>query len=104
HQREVFVSHPGRCMIVRLSADQRGKVSFTASLSSLLRHRTMADGGVWRMFGQAPMQGFGYTGREQPPVYDDENPEPRGTRWETQLAAVAEGGELRLTDDGLVAE
>jgi alpha-L-fucosidase 2 len=103
YRREVFVSHPGQSVIVRISADQRGKVSFTASLSSLLRHQTRADGDVLRMFGQAPMQGFGYTGEVRLPVYD-ESPDPLGMRWETQLAAVGEGGDLRVTDSGLVAE
>lgn len=103
HLRETFVSHPGRAMVVRMSADRPGQVSFTAGLSSQLRHRTEADGGVLRMSGRAPIEAFGYTGRLQPPVYD-EGPNPKGTRFEVRLAAVAEGGEIRVTEDAVTAE
>jgi len=104
YSREVFVSHPGQCLVVRLTADQPGSISFTASLSSPLRHLRRTDGDVLRMFGRAPMQGFGYSGQVRLPLYDEKSPEPRGMRWETQLAAVCEGGGLHLTDDALVAE
>jgi alpha-L-fucosidase 2 len=102
--REVFVSHPGRAVIVRITADKSGKVSFTAGLSSLLRYETRAGECVLRMSGRAPMRGFIYSGKTREPIYDDESPEPKGMRWEAQLGATSEGGELRFTDDGLVAE
>lgn len=104
YAREVFVSYPGRAVIVRISADQRGKVSFTATLSSLLRYETKTGKDVLRMFGRAPMRGFIYSGQTRPPIYDDESPEPKGMRWEAQLGAVNEGGRLRFTDDAVVAE
>ncbi len=104
YAREVFVSHPGRAVIVRLTADKSGKVSFTAALSSLLRYETKAGERVLRMTGRAPMRGFIYSGKERPPIYDDESPEPKGMRWEAQLGAVNQGGALHFTDEGLVAE
>lgn len=102
--REVFVSHPARAVIVRITADKSGKVSFAAALSSLLRYQSKAGDGVLRMTGRAPMRGFIYSGQTRPPIYDDESPEPRGMRWEAQLGAANQGGELRFTDDALIAE
>src|SRR5262245_18199716 len=63
--REVFVSYPGRAVIMRITADKRGKVSFTAGLSSLLRYETRAGESVLRMTGRAPMRGFIYSGKER---------------------------------------
>lgn len=103
YRREVFVSHPGRSMIVRLSADQGGQISFTASLASQLRHETTADGSVLRMAGRAPMRSYTYSGQTREPEYDD-SPEAQGMRWEVQLAAVADGGTVTFGEDAVIAE
>ncbi|WP_162458398.1 glycoside hydrolase family 95 protein [Pseudactinotalea terrae] len=103
HQREVFVSHPGQCLVVRISADRPGAVSLAASLSSQLRSEASVDGGVSRLYGRAPIDAFGYTGQVRPPIYD-EGPDPAGMRWEAQLAATGEGGVVRLDGTTVVAE
>ena len=104
YRREIVVSHPGQAMLVRVSADRPGAVSLDASLSSPLRFETTVDGAVLRMVGQAPMQGFEYSGKERAPIYDDANPQPRGVRWEAQLAAVADGGTVTTSGRGLRVE
>src|SRR5262245_60502014 len=40
YTREVFASAPDQALVVRLSCDQPGKLSFTATLGSQLRHTT----------------------------------------------------------------
>ncbi|UFU02846.1 glycoside hydrolase family 95 protein [Ruania suaedae] len=99
YRRETFVSHPDRALVVRLSADRPGAISFTASLTSLVRHQTTADGESLRMAGRAPMRAFDYSGRTREPEYDEE-PDPRGMRWEARLAAVAEGGSATISEKG----
>ena len=37
--REIFASHPDQVIVVRLSADRPGMITFTATLDSQLRHR-----------------------------------------------------------------
>ena len=103
YRRDVFVSHPGRSMIVRLSADQGRQISFTASLTGQLRQETTADGSVLRMAGRAPMRSDPYSGQTREPEYDDST-EARGMRWEVQLAADADGGRVHLDGDTMVAE
>ena len=44
HTREVFASFPDQVIVVRVSADRPGRVSFTARLASRLRHATAAEG------------------------------------------------------------
>lgn len=103
HRREVFASYPDQVLIVRLSADCPCAVSFSASLSSPLRFSTAVDGESLRMFGQAPVEGFGYTGAERQPVYDT-GPEPQGTYWETRLVAVGDGGSVTIAEDAVHAQ
>lgn len=43
YQREMFVSKPAEAMVLRLTANQRGKISFTATLDRPERFATIAD-------------------------------------------------------------
>jgi alpha-L-fucosidase 2 len=103
HRREAFVSHPARAMIVRLTADRPGAVSFAAGLSSPLRHEVSEHGGSLRMRGRAPMSAFPYTGETREPIYDESGSE-LGTRWEARIAANAEGGSVTVSGGRLVVE
>ena len=47
--REVFASHPDQVIVVRLSADRPGMITFTATLDSLLRHDVQRDGDVLKL-------------------------------------------------------
>ncbi|HPD14797.1 MAG TPA: glycoside hydrolase family 95 protein [Planctomycetota bacterium] len=91
-QREVFASFPDQAIVVRITADRPGQVSFTASLSS--PHpgaATKAEGGLLVLTGQV-----------KPHDYQGANPDPpTGVRFEARLRAIAEGGEARATDAGI---
>ncbi len=105
YTREIFASNPGRAIIVRLSGDQPGKISFTARLASQLHNEVKADAGTLHMAGRAPMQAFDLAHKSNAPVYDEGGgTEPKGMRFAAQLAAENEGGRLRVTDQGVVAE
>ncbi|ROR72424.1 glycoside hydrolase family 95 protein [Bogoriella caseilytica] len=103
YRREVFVSHPADTMVVRLSGDRPGALTFTAALTSPLRHETRIDESQLHMSGRAPMRAYTYSGRDREPEYD-EGPDPRGMRWAVRLAAVAEGGTVShgVRDDAQV--
>jgi len=103
YRREAFASHPDRVMLVRLTADRPGAISFAAALSSSLRHETFAHDGSLRMRGRAPMSAFPYTGELREPLYDDSGAE-LGTRWEARLGARADGGSVRVDDGRLVVD
>lgn len=51
YTREVFASHPGGLIVMRITASQPGFVSFTASLDSLHKHTTSAVDGMLRLAG-----------------------------------------------------
>ena len=100
--REVLASYPGQAILVRLTSDHPGRVSFTAALASQLRHELKAEGNTLRLTGRCPAHVDPHY-VSQRVVYDDA-PNGKGMRFEVRLAATAEGGQLRATDGALVAE
>jgi len=52
YQREYFASHANDVLIIRLSANKRGVVSFEASLSRPERATVSSDGNILQMEGQ----------------------------------------------------
>jgi alpha-L-fucosidase 2 len=102
YTREVFVSHPGQAVIVRLTCDQPGKLTFTAALDSQLRHRGKAEKDFFRIVGRAPAHADPHYVSKRV-VYDDA-PDGKGMRFEARLAAAHEGGSLKITEEGVVAE
>jgi alpha-L-fucosidase 2 len=101
YTREIFASHPAEAIVIRLSADQPGRISFTARLDSQLRHQFSAGENCCRLAGRCPSH-------EDPhqvnrPVYD-EAPNPKGMRFQARLMAANKGGTVRYTDAGVRAE
>jgi alpha-L-fucosidase 2 len=96
--REVFCSAKDRVMVVRMTCDQPGKINFKASLDSLLRSRTVAEGDDLRLTGKAPAHvDPNYFRSANPIVYDDEA--GNGMRFECRMRVVREGG--KQVDDGV---
>jgi alpha-L-fucosidase 2 len=89
YTREIFASHPDQAIVIRLSADKPGMISFTATLDSQLRHRLASDGDVLKLIGKAPsnVDPSGHD-RDVPVQYDDAG----GMTFETHVAAVASAG------------
>ena len=99
--REVFASHPGQAIVVRLSCDKPGRVSFTAALRSQLRTSTRAEANVLRLIGRAPAHADPhYKGREV--IYDDA-PDGKGMRFEARLEAKKQGGSIVVSDRNIIA-
>jgi alpha-L-fucosidase 2 len=99
--RETFASHPARAIVVRLTASVPGKISFTASLDSQLRHEKSSGADFHRISGRCPSHSESY--RKRTNVYE-EGPDPKGMTFEGRLVAESEGGSLRYTDAGVVAD
>ena len=102
YSREIFASHPDRAIVVRLTADQPGKISFKATLGSLLPHEVKAGEGALIMTGRAPSHTHP-NWVKRPPTFDNA-PDGKGMRFETRVVARHEGGRVSVSDGGLVAE
>ena len=99
--REIFTSRPAQAIIVRLTASVPGKISFTASLDSQLRHTNSVGKNFYNLTGRCPSYSDAYfiqTNRY------DVGPNPKGMTFECRLVATGEGGQIRYTAAGVVAE
>jgi alpha-L-fucosidase 2 len=99
--RETFASQPAQAIIIRLTASSPGKISFTASLDSQLRHTKSSGDNYLCLFGRCPSYSDTYRKRTN---YYELGPNPKGMTFEGRLAAVNDGGNIRFTDVGLIAE
>lgn len=101
YTREAFASHPGKAIVIRLQADQKNAISFTANLNSLLRHQVSADKSVLKLTGKAPLHVDGHYLFSNNIMYDDADGE--GMRFEMQIKAIGEGGKISITEKGIEA-
>jgi alpha-L-fucosidase 2 len=97
--REVFSSHPDQVLVVRLSADTPGMITFVATLDSPLRHDVQMEGDVLKLVGKAPANADPsyYDSGAPPLVYRDD----AGMTFEAQLSATISGGRTWIDRAGL---
>ena len=91
--REIFSSFPDQVIVIRLTCDQPGNITFTASADSLLRYSVQAQGkDTLILRGRAPTQvDPSYLHSENPIVYDD-SAKPEGMTFDLHVRVLAEGG------------
>jgi alpha-L-fucosidase 2 len=97
--REVIASHPDQVIVVRLSADRPGMITFTATLDSLLRHDLQRDGDVLKLVGRAPAHADPsyFDSGTTPIVYREDG----GMSFEIHLSAEPTGGRVFMDGAGL---
>ncbi|HZG87935.1 glycoside hydrolase family 95 protein [Paenibacillus sp.] len=101
YSREMFASYPDQVIVVRLTCDRPGLLTFHARLSSPLRHRTSVSGGMFIMAGAAPeVSAPNHVSADRPLIYGDPVT-TEAIRFEGRIAAVAEGGTAVADHDGL---
>jgi alpha-L-fucosidase 2 len=91
--REIFSSYPDQVIVVRLTCDKPGKIDFSATADSLLRH-TMKAGGQNTLIlqGKAPSHvDPNYLNTKNPIIYD---PNGEGMTFDLHIRALANGGQI----------
>jgi alpha-L-fucosidase 2 len=107
YQRETFISHPDKIMIVRITASKKGALNFNTSLTSKLKFITEAFSfpvggsreGALVLKGKAPKF---VANREYEPKqveYDDWKGE--GMNFEVHVKVVAENGSVKRSNNEL---
>ena len=84
YRREIFSSHPDRALVVHLAADRKGALSFKASLTRPERYETRVESGDLLMSGAM-----------------DDGKGGEGLRYGARLKAVAKGGRVGFSKDGI---
>jgi alpha-L-fucosidase 2 len=98
YSREVFSSAPDRVLVVHLTCDRPGALSFTVSLDSPLLSSTAAQPDRLVLRGRCPRHiDPNYRQTEHPVVYED----GKGMRFEVHLQAIPEGGTVHVTPEAL---
>jgi alpha-L-fucosidase 2 len=99
YQRETFISHPDKIMMIRITADKKSMISFTTSLTSKLKFKTAAIAGNYLVLkGKAPMFVANREAEPQQVIYD----ETEGMNFEVHVKVVAEGGTTKQQNGELV--
>jgi alpha-L-fucosidase 2 len=87
YSREVFASFPGQVIVVRLTADKKHSVSFSATLTRPERFATAAGDGQLVMTGQM-----------------NNGTDGNGMRWMARLKAINTGGTVEYKGDKLIVD
>ena len=98
--REVFSSFPDQVIVMRITADRAGQVSFSTSMESLLRHTSAVEGNdTLLLSGKAPSHVEPSYLRNQPnPVQYHDGPEAEGMTFVARVRILAEGGRIEAND------
>jgi alpha-L-fucosidase 2 len=99
YQREYLVSNPDKIVLIKLTANKKGALSFNVKLESLLSHKVLCSNNVLKAVGSAPIHAApSYLGNVANAVVADEN---RGTRFISLVKLKNTDGELVSTDSTL---
>jgi len=97
YQRETFISHPDKIMIVRITADRKGAVNFTAAVTSKLKYQCNASSsgteGILLLRGKAPKFVANRDYEPKQVEYDDWKGE--GMNFEVRVKIVAGNGSVK---------
>ncbi|MBE5762037.1 MAG: glycoside hydrolase family 95 protein [Clostridiales bacterium] len=99
YTREAFASYPARAVVIKISADKEGAVSFELSMSSKLRYSTQAKDGLLLMHVKAPSHVEPSYRRFEEPIFYFDEPERQGMRALTAVKVSAKGGKVIVSDD-----
>jgi alpha-L-fucosidase 2 len=96
-RREVFASGPDQIIGIRISGEKKGKISFTATLTSLLKNSVSISGNEIILNGQAPLHAYPHYMGKMDAVYAD----GRGMRFQIRMLIRSKGGSVTETNGQL---
>ena len=101
YQRETFISHPDKIMVVRITANKKGVLNFNTALTSKLKFQTTAVADNYLVLkGKAPKFVANRDYEPKQVEYDDWNGE--GMNFEVHVKVVVENGSVKKLKDELM--
>lgn len=102
YQRETFISHPDKIMVIRITADKKGAVHFKASLSSKLKYQVQALADDYMLLkGKAP-KFVANRNFEPVQVEYDQDPDGEGMNFEVHVKIISENGSVKKSGGRLM--
>ena len=99
YKREAFISHPGKIMIIKITADKKNALNISTSITSKLRYQARTIGKDQLLLkGKAPMYVANRDYEPRQVIYD----ETEGMNFEVHVKLVTEGGTIKQHDTTLV--
>ena len=101
YRREFFASYPDKLIAMRFTASAAGRISFAAKMDSLLRYRTLVEGGTYILHGKAPQHTEPNYEDVDPAIFYADDEAGPGMNFECHLRAIARGGKTWTDHDGV---
>src|SRR5688572_9890536 len=99
YTRETFISHPDKVMVIRITADKKGAISFNTSVTSKLKYQTIGvNSDQLLLKGKAPMYVANRDYEPKQIVYDD----VEGMNFEVHVKLVTEAGTTKQKNNELI--
>ena len=96
--REVFSSHADQLIVVRLIADAPGRVGFTLTADSLIKHRVKLEGTADLVLtGRAPAHVEPQYNQSADPIIYQSGEDAEGMTFELRVRVLAEGGSVNAS-------
>lgn len=100
YTRETFISYPAKTMLVHITADKKGSISFSANLISKLHYTTSSQGNnLLILKGKAPGYVANRADEKDQVVYDE--PKGEGMNFQIDLKIKNTGGKVSPKGNGM---
>ena len=100
YTRETFISYPDKVMMIRITADKKGAISFTAGLQSKLHFTVMNEGDSKLILkGKAPSYVANRDYETRQVIYDE--PKGEGMNFQIDLKIKNDGGSITAVNNTL---
>ncbi|MEO8110955.1 MAG: glycoside hydrolase family 95 protein [Ginsengibacter sp.] len=101
YTRTIFSSAPDQVIVIKLTANKNGALSFDVSANSLLHYQNVVDGSELAMKGKAPAHvDPNYLNSDNPVIYDD-TAGCNGMRFQLRIKAVSKTGNISTDTSGV---
>ncbi|MEI6321563.1 MAG: glycoside hydrolase family 95 protein [bacterium] len=104
HSRELLVSHPSQCLLLKWSVNKPAALNCRIGMTSPLHHRLQVKDSLLILEGEAPFHVGWFRVKPGEKIIYDDRPGHRGMTFVSGIRVVAPGALISTTDEGLLVE
>ncbi|MBE7178769.1 MAG: glycoside hydrolase family 95 protein, partial [Mucilaginibacter polytrichastri] len=102
YTRTAFISAPDQVMVIRITADKPGSISFTAKANSQLRYKILPAKEAYVLQGEAPVHAEpNYNHDKKQPIIYGDSADCGGMRFQLRMKALNTGGSVMTDTAGI---
>lgn len=102
HTRELMVSRPSQCLMLKWRVDKQGALNCRIGLTSPLRHRLELKDSTLILEGEAPAHVGWFRVKPGEDIIYDDRPGHQGMQFTSGIRVEAPGAEISQTEQGLI--